>query len=136
MGIELNNLVIGGNLGRDPETRQAGEHTVANFSLALTKRRNGQEETTWVEVECWNRTAELVGQHLTKGSGAIVTGRLRQQNWEDRNTGQKRSKLVVVADTVQFVGGRGNGQGQASQPQQAGPPPMASEATDDDSMPF
>ena len=114
MAVSLNKVYIAGNLTRDPETRfLANESAVCNFGLAVNRRYRGadgeyKEETTFVDIEAWGRTAELVGQYLTKGRGALVEGRLKLDSWEDRD-GNKRNKLKVVADNVQFLGGRGEG---------------------------
>ena len=85
----------------------ANERAVADFGLAINRRfkdANGQlkDETTFVDVEAWGRTAELVGQYLTKGRACFVEGRLKLDSWEDKE-GQKRSKLKVVADNIQFI---------------------------------
>ena len=75
-----------------------------------------QEETTFVDIEAWGRTAELVGQYLTKGRGAMIEGRLKLDTWEDRESGQKRNRLKVVADQVTFLDrGDNNGGGQGGQ---------------------
>lgn len=112
MSANYNRVIIAGNLTRDPELRSlANETAVVNFSLAVNRRYKGGdgemvEETTFVECEGWGRTAELVGQYLTKGSSALVEGRLKLDRWEDKD-GNKRSQLRVVADSVQFLGGKG-----------------------------
>lgn len=111
MGANFNRVLLAGNLTRDPQVKfLANERAVANFGLAINRRYRGsdgepREETTFVDIEAWGRTAELVGQYLVKGKGCLVEGRLRLDSWEDQQTGQKRSRLLVVADTVQFLGG-------------------------------
>ena len=108
MSVAINRVLLGGNLTRDPEVRFfANERAVANFSLAINRRFKGaddqmKEEVTFIDVETWGRTAELVGQYLTKGRACFVEGRLKLDSWEDKD-GQKRSKLKVVADSVQFL---------------------------------
>jgi single-strand DNA-binding protein len=76
-------------------------------------RQSGEnrEEVTFVDVEVWSKTAELAGQYLTKGRAVFVEGRLKLDQWDDRNTGQKRSRLKVVGENIQFLGGRGEGAG-------------------------
>lgn len=106
-----NRVVLVGNLGREPETRTAGSSSVTSFSLAVNekwKTRDGdtRERTDWVDVEAWGKTGDLVAQYLSKGSQCLVEGRLRQDTWEDRDTGKKRSRLKVNADRVVFLGGR------------------------------
>jgi single-strand DNA-binding protein len=118
--------MLAGNLTRDPQVRFfANERAVADFGLAINRRyktNDGQmkEETTFVDVEAWGRTAELVGQYLTKGRSCYVEGRLKLDSWEDKE-GQKRQKLKVVADSVQFLpDGRNQGGGDRGAPAEAG----------------
>jgi single-strand DNA-binding protein len=110
----VNRVILIGNLGRDPELRytQSGQ-AVANFSLATTDRfssREGerQERTEWHRIVAWGRTAELCAQYLSKGRSVYIEGRLQTNEWEDKE-GQKRRTTEVVAQTVQFLGGRGQG---------------------------
>ena len=97
MAVNYNKVIIAGNLTRDPEVRSlSNDSAVANLGLAVNRRfrdRGGeyQEETTFVDVECWGRTAELVGQYLTKGRACLVEGRLKLDQWEDKE-GNRRSK--------------------------------------------
>jgi single-strand DNA-binding protein len=108
--MNFNKILLAGNLTRDPEVRfLANEKAVATFGLAVNRRfKNAAgetvEEVTFVDIECWGKTAEQVGQYLTKGKGAFIEGRLKQESWEDKATGAKRSKLMVVADLIQFTG--------------------------------
>lgn len=103
---DLNHITIAGRLTRDPELKytNAGK-PVCKLSIANSryyKDRDGQrtEETTFVDVTAWGPMAEWIGQRLTKGRPVIVEGRLRMQEWEDRATGQKRSKLDIDASRV------------------------------------
>ncbi len=117
MSVAVNRVLLGGNLTRDPQVRfLANEQAVANFGLAINRRFKGsdgqmKDEVTFIDIEAWGRTAELVGQYLTKGRACFVEGRLKLDNWDDKD-GQKRSKLKVVADSVQFLdsGNRGGGE--------------------------
>ncbi|MBM4430694.1 MAG: single-stranded DNA-binding protein [Chloroflexi bacterium] len=110
MPLFVNNVQLAGNLTRDPEVRFfANERAVANFGLAINRRYKGsdgetKEEVTFITVTAWGRTAELVGQYLTKGRNCYIEGRLQLDQWEDKKTGEKRSALKVLADTVQFIG--------------------------------
>jgi single-strand DNA-binding protein len=115
MAIALNRVILAGNLTRDPQVRFfANERAVADFGLAINRRFKGsdgqmKEEVTFVDIETWGRTAEMVGQYLTKGRACFVEGRLKLDQWEDKDK-QKRSKLKVVADSVQFLdSGKGGG---------------------------
>jgi len=109
MPLMLNTVQIAGNLTRDPEVRFfANDKAVANFGLAINRRYKGgdgemKEETTFVDVECWGRQAELVGQYLTKGRNCLCEGSLKFDQWEDKE-GNKRSKLKINAQRVHFIG--------------------------------
>jgi single-strand DNA-binding protein len=117
----LNCVFLMGNLTRDPEVRYTPSGTaVAQFGLATNRRwkdrQSGEmrEEATFVDVEMWGRQAELVGQYLSKGRPVFVEGRLRLDQWDDRNTGQKRSRLKVVGRRFEFLGGRPDGVGRGA----------------------
>ena len=148
MAVNFNKVFVAGNLTRDPQVRFfANERAVADIGIACNRRwrdrdGNQQEETTFVDVECWGRTAELVGQYLAKGRACLVEGRLKLDQWEDKD-GNKRSKLKVVADTVQFLdgpGGSGGGRSGDSQGESSGSAPTSSPAPSaggmDDEPPF
>ena len=116
----LNNVVLLGNLTRDPELRVTPKGTaICQFGLAVNRQfkdESGQtrDETTFVDIEAWGKQGELVAKYLTKGSPALVQGRLKLDQWEDKQTQQKRSKLKVVLENVQFLSSRGAGGGQSS----------------------
>lgn len=108
----VNKVILIGNLGRDPELRytQTGQ-AVANFSLATTDRFSSkegdrQERTEWHRIVAWGRTAEICAQYLSKGRSVYVEGRLQTSEWEDKE-GQKKRTTEIVAQSVQFLGGRG-----------------------------
>lgn len=109
MSLNVNNVILAGHLTRDPEMRSlAGEKVVVNFGLAINRRFKGadgeiKEDSTFVDCEAWGRTAELIGQYLAKGSAAYVEGRLKLDNWQDKE-GKSRSRLKVVVENVQFIG--------------------------------
>lgn len=111
----FNRVILLGNLTRDPELRylQSGM-AVTDIGLAMNEKRknaNGEwiEETVFVDVTLWGRTAEIAGEYLSKGSSALIEGRLKMDSWDDKQTGQKRSKLKVTGDRLQLLGGRGQG---------------------------
>lgn len=112
MSLNLNQVIIAGNLTRDPEIRTLTEsRMVTHFTIANNRRWKGNdgvqhEEVNFIDCEAWARTAEMVGQYLTKGSPCIVIGRLKQDSWTDKEGGGKRTKLKVVVENVQFVSGR------------------------------
>jgi single-strand DNA-binding protein len=107
-----------GNVTRDPEVRYTPKGTaVVEVGVAINRNwtdDQGQkrEETTFVDVTLWGRQAELAGQYLSKGRSVYFEGRLQLDTWDDRETGQKRSKLRVIGEVMQFLGGReGGGEG-------------------------
>lgn len=104
----LNKVFIVGNLCADVETRQAGSTTVAHMRMAINesfKSKSGDkvEKVVYVDVEAWDKLAENCSKFLGKGSAALVDGRLQMDEWEDKQSGQKRNKLKVRADNVQFL---------------------------------
>jgi single-strand DNA-binding protein len=128
----LNKVMLIGNLTRDPELRYTPKGTaVADIAIAINRIWNNeagqrQEETTFVDVTLWGRQAELAQQYLTKGRGIYVEGRLQMDTWDDKTTGQKRSKLKVIGENLQFLpdgrAGAGNGASRPA-PGAAGAPP-------------
>ncbi|MCP5522040.1 MAG: single-stranded DNA-binding protein [Verrucomicrobiales bacterium] len=153
----FNKVILAGNLTRDPELRYTPKGlAIAKLGLALNRRwrtESGEQrdETTFVDVDAFGRQAEVIGQYLRKGRPILIEGRLRLDEWEDKNTGQKRSRLGVVLESFSFLdsgGGRGDsGSGPAagappargSTPAApASRPPMEEEGPppDDDDVPF
>lgn len=128
--MNFNRVIVGGNLTRDPELRYTPQGApVCNFAMAVNRywndRKTGQrqEETSFLDFEAWGKTAELVAQHCKKGRPLLVEGRLKQDRWQDQG-GQNRSKVKVVAEQIQFVGGKRDQDGSAAAPAQDpfGPP--------------
>lgn len=117
MARSFNQVILMGNLTRDPELRQIPSgQSVCSFSLALNrsyKNSDGdwQEVTDYVDIVAWAGLGERVAQYVTKGRPVLVSGRLQSRSWE--KDGQKRSKLEVVAMDVTFLGGRGGGDNNA-----------------------
>jgi single-strand DNA-binding protein len=121
MAGSFNKVILMGNLTRDVEIRHTPSNTaVGNFGLAVNRRYRTQsgenrEEVTFVDCEAWGRTAEVMSQYLSKGRPVMIEGRLKLDQWEDKNGGGKRSKLSVVVENFQFVdsgqGGSGGGGG-------------------------
>lgn len=105
----FNKVILAGNLTRDPELRYTPKGTaVARLGLAINrswKSETGEtkEEVTFVDVDAFGRTAEVICQYLKKGRPILIEGRLRYDTWEDKQTNQKRSKLGVVLDNFQFL---------------------------------
>jgi single-strand DNA-binding protein len=114
----FNKVILVGNLTRDPELRYTPKGTaVARIGLAVNRNWTSEtgekkEEVTFVDVDAFGKTAEVIGQYLKKGRPILMEGRLRYETWDDKQTGQKRSKLGVVLETFQFIdsnrGGEGN----------------------------
>ena len=138
----LNKVMLIGNLGADPEMRYTPSGAaVANFNVACnrswTNRETGerQEQTEWVRVVTFNRLAENCSQYLSKGRPVYVEGRLQTRQWEDQQ-GQTRYTTEVVAQDVQFLGGRGEGGGDfgGGGYSQGGPPQGG--PVDADDLPF
>lgn len=117
MARSFNQVILMGNLTRDPELRQTPNgQNVCSFSLALNRSFKGadgnwQEATDFIDVVAWGPLGERVAQYLSKGRPCLVNGRLQSRNWEQE--GQKRSKVEVVAQDVTFLGGAG-GEGGSS----------------------
>lgn len=111
----FNRVILLGNITRDIEMKYTpGGTAVTDIGLAVNDRRKNQagewiEETTFVDVTLWGRTAEVASEYLSKGSPVLVEGRLKLHTWE--TDGQKRSKLRVVCERMQMLGGRGGGGG-------------------------
>lgn len=108
----LNKVFLIGNLTRDPELRVLPKGTaVCQFGLAVNREFKGddgakKEEVTFIDCEAWGKTAELVAKYLGKGSQCMVEGRLKLDEWTDKTSGQKRSRLKVVLENVQFLGSK------------------------------
>lgn len=105
MAKSINQVILMGRLTRDPETRTTPSgKTITSFSLAVD--RGGQEDQAdFFDVTAWEKLGELVAQYLSKGRRCLVQGRLRQDSWDDKETGKKRSKVEVVATDVTFLDG-------------------------------
>jgi single-strand DNA-binding protein len=118
MARSFNQVILMGNLTRDPELRTTPNgQSVCSFSLALNRSYKGadgnwQEATDYVDVVAWAALGERVAQYVTKGRPVLVSGRLQSRSWEQE--GQKRSKVEVVAQDVTFLGGRPEGAGGAA----------------------
>jgi len=132
----LNKVMLIGNLTRDPEVRYTPKGSaVTDIGLAINRNYTlddgeKREETTFVDVTFWGRQAEVIGEYMKKGRPMYVEGRLNLDQWEDKTSGQARTKLKVVGEGFQFLGGRddnsGGGQPQQPQYQQAPPQQQAS----------
>jgi single-strand DNA-binding protein len=113
----LNKVMLIGNVTRDPEVKFTPKGSaVADLGLAVNRAYTNQagekvEETTFVDVELWGRIAEIAGEYAKKGRSVYIEGRLRIDSWEDKQSGQKRSRLKVVGENLQLLGSREGGGG-------------------------
>jgi single-strand DNA-binding protein len=156
----VNKVILIGNVTRDPEVKFTSKGSaVTDIGLAINRNYtldNGEkrEETTFVDVELWGRLAEIAGEYAKKGRPIYIEGRLRMDTWEDKASGQKRSRMKVVGENLQLLGGRAGGSGPSEEgghesydsapvaPRRSAPPqaqrqvaPPPSDAQDDD-IPF
>jgi single-strand DNA-binding protein len=146
----FNKVILLGNLTRDPEVRYTPKGSaVCDLAIAVNRQytlESGEkrEEVTYVDVVLWSRLAEIAGEYLKKGRPVFIEGRLQMDTWDDKQTGQKRSKLRVIGETMQLLGGRATGgaaesaeEERPSRPAKITPPPPASPSEpDDDEIPF
>lgn len=150
----FNKVILLGNLTRDPEVRYTPKGSaVCDLGIAVNRQYtldNGEkrEEVTYVDVVLWARLAEIAGEYLKKGRPVFIEGRLQLDTWDDKQSGQKRSKMRVIGETMQLLGSRPSGGGgggsegaeeergsRAAKP--AAPPKAAAPAEpDDDEIPF
>jgi single-strand DNA-binding protein len=150
----INRVVLTGNLTRDPELRNTPSGTsVCSLRIAVNTRRKDQsgewvDKANFFDITVWGAQGENVARFCSKGRPIAVDGRLEYREWEDRDTGKTRSAVEIVADSVQFLGGRddggnGNGGGQRFAPQSDVPadtgdfqPAGAGASNADDDIPF
>jgi single-strand DNA-binding protein len=104
LGSSLNKVILIGNLTRDPETKNTPNSQVCHFGIAVNREWKEQKEVTFVDIEVWGKMADVCQRYLTKGRQVCVEGRLKLDQWETAE-GQKRSKLKVVGENIQFLGG-------------------------------
>lgn len=139
----FNKVILMGNLTRDPELRYTPKGTaIARLGIAVNRRWTSEsgdqrEETTFVDVDAFGRQAETLGQYMKKGRPIFIEGRLRLDSWDDKQTGQKRTKLNVVLESFQFLdSGSGQrddrGEAPAARPR---PTPAAAPSSDADAPP-
>jgi single-strand DNA-binding protein len=139
--MSFNKIILVGNLGRDPELRYTPQGTpVCSFSLATNERRKDRNSgesndiTTWFRVTLWGRQAETASQYLTRGRPIYIEGRLRVEEWTDRD-GKQRHTLEVHATDMQFIGGGAKAEGGDANEASSPSPTEPTDLTDDD-VPF
>ena len=146
----VNKVILVGRLGKDPEIRSTpGGTTVAKFTIATDEKftdRSGekQERTEWHNIVAWSKLAEICGQYLRKGKLVYIEGSIRTDSWEDKESGQKKYRTEIIANTMQMLDRRGDDEGggssysggssrgKSSSSSSSAPPPM----DDDDEVPF
>jgi len=139
--MSFNKVILVGNLGRDPELRYTPQGTpVCSFTMATNERRKDktgemQDQTTWFRVTLWGRQAETASQYLTKGRPVYIEGRLRVEEWTDRD-GKPRHTLEVNATDMQFIGGGRGEDAPISRPAAAEPAHEQLAEPSDDDIPF
>ncbi len=107
--------IIAGNVTRDPEMRTTPSGAqVCSFSVAVNRTfkdssGNQQDQVSYIDCVAWGKSGELIAQYTKKGSSLLVSGRLEQRSWEDKNSGQRRSRTEVIVEDFTFMGGNGNG---------------------------
>ncbi|MEP6698923.1 MAG: single-stranded DNA-binding protein [Verrucomicrobiota bacterium] len=149
----FNQVILLGNVTRDPEIRYTPKGTaVTELGMAMNRVYSGEggekrEEVTFVDVTLWGRTAEIAAEYAKKGRPVMIEGRLQLDSWDDKQSGQKRSKLKVVGESLHLIGGRPGGGGESEQGERparasggrpSAPPPAKSAPTepDEDEIPF
>ncbi|NCU31127.1 single-stranded DNA-binding protein [Candidatus Saccharibacteria bacterium] len=147
MAKGFNKVILMGNLTRDPEVRTtSGGQSVANFSLAVNrswKDQNGQtqEVVSYIDCVAWGKAGEIIAQYLNKGRPVLVSGRLDQRSWEDKETGGKRSKVEVVVEDFNFIdsgsgGNQKSGESETPRPSGGAKKPAAPVAEEIDDRPI
>jgi single-strand DNA-binding protein len=137
MAKGFNKVVLMGNLTRDVEMRTTPSgQSVGNFSLAISRSWKGQdgqtqEQTSFINCVAWGKTGEIIAQYVSKGSPLLVSGRLDQRSWEDKESGAKRSTVEVVVEDFTFVGGGQGGGSNAGGAASSSSSQSASKKSDD-----
>lgn len=139
---DLNTVMLAGRLTRDPELKYLSNGTaVCSCALAVSRKykakdsKDTREETVFVDFEAWRQVAEWMGDRLHKGDPVLVSGSLKSDQWEDRQTGQKRSRIMVRADRVQALAWDASGNS-ANTAEHLARKPKQDELPADDDVPF
>ena len=149
MAKSVNKVILLGNLGKDPEVKVTPNGTpVAKFTLATNERykdKNGQwqDRTEWHNLVAWQRTAEIIGEYVKKGSKVYVEGSLRTSSWDDKNSGEKKYRTEIIVNDLVLLSGRGDGEGASRGPggnnfdqRTPEPAPASSGGITDEDIPF
>lgn len=137
MAKGFNKVILMGNLTRDPETRTTPSgQSVTNFSLAVNRTWKGQdgqqqESVSFLNCVAWGKPGEIIAQYVQRGRSLLVSGRLEQRSWDDKQTGQKRSTVEVVVEDFNFIDGGNSSGGSGSSNQSSGSKPQNDAPTND-----
>lgn len=123
--------IIIGNLGKDPEIRQANGKSVTNFSVAVNQKYGDKESTEWINLVLWDKMADLAGRYLKKGSQCYFEGRIQTREWENKE-GVKQKTTEVVVQNMTFLGGGKKAEDKPA----ATPAPQQAPLIDDSDVPF
>jgi single-strand DNA-binding protein len=140
--MSVNKAILVGNLGRDPEVRYLPSgQSVANFTIATTENftdRSGtrQERTEWHRIVAWGKLAEVCAQYLKKGRQVYIEGRITTRQYDAKDGSGKRYTTEIVAQTVQFLGGRAGGAGAQDEPSSGFTADAPVTPMDDEDIPF
>lgn len=137
--MSVNQVILVGRLGRDPELKNINGLAIANFSLATSKSwkdESGekQERTEWHNVCAFKKLAELAGKYLTKGRQVYVSGEIQTRSWDDKDTGAKKYRTEIIANTIQFLGDKAGAAPENGNTSDETPAP--SDIPPDDNIPF
>ena len=142
MAKGFNKVILMGNLTRDPETKTTPSgQNVTNFSLAVNRTWKGadgnqQESVSYINCVAWGKPGEIIAQYVQKGSPLLVSGRLDQRSWDDKETGQKRSTVEVNVEDFNFIGSGGQGSSGGDGNNQSSSQSQAAPAADIDDRPI
>jgi len=137
----INKHIVMGRLGQDPETRQIGESSVTNFSVATSdewkdKEGEKQERTEWHRIVCWGKSGETIAKFFKKGDGIYLEGKTQTRSWEDKD-GNKRYSTETVCTSWAFIPGKKDGESRSdSSSRNDGPPPDFGGGSSDSDIPF
>lgn len=141
----FNQVTIIGNLTRDPELRYTPRGvSVCQFTVAINENWKGEggetnERCDFINVTAWQKTADAIAEYFTKGRAILVSGKLRQETWEDKETGRKRDRVIVICQSFQFVDSKreegGEGEPRQRRMRQAAPTPAQAQEPFDGGMP-
>lgn len=130
MARSINQVILMGRLTRDPETRTTSTgKNITSFSLAVD-RAGQDDQADFFDVTAWEKLGDLVAQYLSKGRRCLVQGRLRQDSWDDKETGKKRSRVEVVATDVTFLDGPNDGGDSSSTARSSAPRSQSNKSND------